>query len=117
LVTGETPYLQAGKRELEALAQAFEQDPDRSPPPWTEETNAFGILTAWDAVEESPIFNDAERLRYTNIFLRFLFSLPGMIPSYENVEKAVILSNHQTFNLLGMYGGGRYFKRYYPDVS
>ena len=111
-VTGEAPYLRAAKRELSAVALAYARDPKR-PPPWAEETNAFTIFTAWDAIEEAPEFTDEQRMLYTNVMLHFLHSLVGQVHGYATVEDCSILHNHQTFPLLGLYGGGRYFNRYY----
>ncbi|MBI3923597.1 MAG: hypothetical protein HY318_19415, partial [Armatimonadetes bacterium] len=116
LVTGEEPYLQAGKRVLEAMAKLYDQDPDRHPS-WPEETNSRFIFAAWDAVEEAPVFTDEERLRYTNMLLRFLYSLIGQTADYGNLEENdTIIWNHTTFPLMGLYWGGRYFRRYYDCV-
>lgn len=113
LVTGEAAYLQAGRRVLEAMAQVYDKEPDRHPA-WPEETNSRFIFAAWDAVEESPVFNDEERLRYTNMLLRFLYSQIGQTSDYGNLENNnTIIWNHTTFPLMGLYWGGRYYRRYY----
>ncbi|PIU64962.1 MAG: hypothetical protein COS85_10570 [Armatimonadetes bacterium CG07_land_8_20_14_0_80_59_28] len=116
LVTGEAPYLVAGKRVLEVMSKLYEEDPQRHPT-WPEETNSRFIFAAWDAVEESSVFDDAERLRYTNLMLRFLYSLVVKISDYGMLENNdTIIWNHTTFPLLGLYGGGRYFRYYYNST-
>ena len=113
LVTGEQPYLQAARRVLMVLVALYEKDPDRHPT-WPEETNARFIIAAWDAVEEAPVFSDQDRLRITNMLLRFLYSLVARTSDYGNLENNdTIIWNHTTFPLLGLYWGGRYFRRYY----
>lgn len=113
LVTGEEPYLRAAKRVLDVMGALYEKEPERHPT-WPEETNSQYILAMWDAVEESPVFTDEDRLRFTNTFLRFLYSLMSCTSDYGNLEKNdTIIWNHTTFPLMGLYFGGRYFRRYY----
>ncbi|MBM4084029.1 MAG: hypothetical protein FJ272_04490, partial [Planctomycetes bacterium] len=113
LVTGEQTYLRAAKRVLDAMAALYEKDPERHPT-WPEETNSRSIFALWDAVEEAPVFNDRERLRFTNMLHCFLYSLVGKTSDYGNLEKnETIIWNHTTFPLMGLYWGGRYFRRYY----
>ena len=81
---------------------------------WPEETNSRYIFAMWDAVEESVVFNDEERIRITRMLLQFLRALVPLTSNYENLEEhASIRWNHTTFPLLGLYYGGRYFNRYY----
>ncbi|MBT7164567.1 MAG: hypothetical protein HN904_17435, partial [Victivallales bacterium] len=49
--------------------------------------------------------------------LPFLYSLVRKTSGYGNLEKNdTIIWNHTTFPLLGLYWGGRYFRRYYDSV-
>jgi len=113
LLTGEIPYIQAGSRVLIRMCELYEKDPDRKMT-WPEETNSRYIFAMWDAVEESEIFSNQDRLRITNMLLSFLLDLVPLTSNYENIEEdASILWNHTTFPLLGLYFGGRYFQNYY----
>ena len=113
LLTGETPYLAAGRRVLDVMAGLYSREPQRHPT-WPEETNSRFILAAWDAVEEAPLFSDDDRLRFTNLFLCFLNSLVAKTSGYGGLAKNdTIIWNHTTFPLMGLYWGGRYFRRYY----
>jgi hypothetical protein len=113
LLTGEEAYLQQARRVLDAMSELYENDPERDMT-WPEETNSRFILAAWDAVEEAPLFTDAQRLRYTTTMLRFLQSLVKHTSDYGTLEKNdTIIWNHTTFPLLGLYFGGRYFRSYY----
>jgi hypothetical protein len=113
LLTGEEPYLQQARRVLDAMSDLYEKNPERDMT-WPEETNSRFILAAWDAVEEAPLFTDAQRLRYSTTMLRFLQSLVKHVSDYGTLEKNdTIIWNHTTFPLLGLYFGGRYFRTYY----
>lgn len=113
MVTGERPYLEAGKKALLAVAGQFDADFGRHPT-WPEETNSRYIFALWDAVEESEVFSDPERLRITNMLLQFLYSLVPRTSGYGILEKHdTITWNHTTFPLMGLYFGGRYFRHYY----
>jgi hypothetical protein len=113
LLTGERPYMEAGSRVLIRMCELYEQDPQRKMS-WPEETNSRYIFAMWDAVEESVVFNDEERIRITRMLHQFLRALVPLTSNYENLEEhGSILWNHTTFPLLGLYFGGRYFNRYY----
>ncbi|MBU0608380.1 MAG: PQQ-like beta-propeller repeat protein, partial [Armatimonadetes bacterium] len=83
--------------------------------PWNEETQSFAINCAWDAFEESPLLDDALRLAATNAFLQFTRDLVSKVSGWAALTTAGVLPeyNHTTFPLLGIYGGARYFQRYY----
>lgn len=117
LVSGETPYIKAARQVLEDAATAWEENATQTPE-WPEECNSQTIFALWDAVEEAPIFSDADRLRYTNMFLNFWYGLTGRIAEDDGrLEKGTeILYNHTTFPLLGCYFGARYFRNYYGAV-
>ncbi len=112
-ITGERAYAEAARRVLLLMADVYQGQPDR-PPTWPEETNSRFIFALWDAVEESPVFSDADRLRITNMLLRFLYSQVPKTSGYGTLESNdTIIWNHTTFPLMGLYFGGRYFRRYY----
>ena len=114
--TGERPYLDAARKILLSMCDTYEANPSRDMT-WPEETNSRFIFALWDAVEEAPAFTDADRLRITNMLLRFLHSLVQHTSDYGNLEKnETIIWNHTTFPLMGLYWGGRYFRRYYDSA-
>ncbi len=113
LLTGQSPHLQAGKNVLLQMCEIYGADPRRKMT-WPEETNARYIFAMWDAVEEAPVFNDGERLRITGMLLKFLHTLVSCTSDYDRLEdNNTIVWNHTTFPLMGLYWGGRYFRRYY----
>lgn len=83
--------------------------------PWNEEITSFDINLAWDAFEESPLLSDAQRLAASNAFLKFTRDLVGNCSDWGSLDAdSTVAWNHTTFPLLGIYGGARYFHRYYP---
>jgi outer membrane protein assembly factor BamB len=82
--------------------------------PWNEETTSFDIQCAWDAFEECPLLSDQQRLAATNCFLKFTRDLVSRCSDWASLGQDDTISwNHTTFPLLGIYGGARYFQRYY----
>lgn len=113
LITGHPAYLRAARNVLLRMCEIYEADPHRKET-WPEETNSRSIFAMWDAVEEGPAFTDEERLRITHMFLKFLHALVARTSDYGMLEdNDTIVWNHTTFPLLGLYWGGRYFRRYY----
>jgi hypothetical protein len=113
LVTGEEAYLQAARNVLVRMCEIYERDPGRTMT-WPEETNSRHIFAMWDAVEESPVFSDDDRARFSGMLLRFLRALVGKTSDYGTLDaNDTIVWNHTTFPLMGLYWGGRYFRRYY----
>ena len=77
-----------------------------------------GLAISWDLLEESGVFDDAERLANTN----FLIRLGLECTLYQHwqgtriktwVENRDIVHNHNTFPALGVYFVGSYMKRHY----
>lgn len=82
--------------------------------PWNEETTSFDIQCAWDAFEECPLLSDEQRLAATNCLLKFTRDLVSRCSDWSRLgQDDSITWNHTTFPLLGIYGGARYFQRYY----
>jgi len=71
----------------------------------------------WDLHEESGLFSDEERLRYTNLVMRLMLE----IEYYQGYERKLedwranndLVHNHNTFPALGAYFIGEYFRRHY----
>jgi len=78
-------------------------------------TYQVGVL--WDLHEESGLFNDEERLRFTNLVLKLMLEC-DLYQGYERRldywrENNDIVHNHNTFPALGAYFVGKYFQRHY----
>lgn len=75
------------------------------------------VAVLWDLHEESGLFSDEERLRYTNLVMKLMLE----IEAYQGYERKLedwranetIVHNHNTFPALGAYFIGEYFRRHY----
>lgn len=88
-------------------------DPKTYGGPWGMDSDfhIFGVLPAWDEVEESPAVTDEERMEVTKILFRWVTEVG---PSKTApVGSTMVRFNHQTFPALGCLVAGQYFDRYY----
>lgn len=81
----------------------------------------FQVAVLWDLHEESGLFNDEERLRYTNLVLKLMLEC-DLYQGYERYledwrENQTIVHNHNTFPALAAYFVGKYFQRHYGDIA
>ncbi|MCE5240317.1 hypothetical protein LLH23_17775 [bacterium] len=123
LKTGCEAYARKAVEALQTVAGLYADDGQRRSPktdrhtvlPWNEETQSFAINCAWDAFEENPLIGEDLRLAATNAFLQFTRDLVRNVSGWGTlgVEGVAPEYNHTTFPLLGVYGGARYFQRYY----
>jgi len=123
LKTGCEAYAQKAVEALQIMARLYDDGGQRRDArtdrhtvlPWNEETQSFAITCAWDAFEESPLIGDDLRLAATNAYLQFTRDLVRNVSGWGSlgVEGVAPEYNHTTFPLLGVYGGARYFQRYY----
>jgi hypothetical protein len=123
LKTGGEAHARKAVEALQIVAKLYAEDGQRRDPqtdphtvlPWNEETQSFAITVAWDAFEENPLIDDALRLGASNAFLHFTRDLVHNVSGYNTITKESPWPeyNHTTFPLLGVYGGARYFQRYY----
>jgi len=69
----------------------------------------------WDALEESPVFSDEDRLRITNYILRVLRSGEGHANRgfQHHLKVRAPKQNHQTLLGMALFFGGMYFEKYY----
>ena len=70
----------------------------------------YRVLTAWDLIEESPLFSYDDRLEITTLFLevaRYVADLPYF------KGKLALGNNHQTYAALSTFMAQRYFGKYY----
>ncbi|MBT3379074.1 MAG: PQQ-binding-like beta-propeller repeat protein [Lentisphaerae bacterium] len=88
-------------------------DPKTYGGPWGMDSDfhIFGVIPGWDAVEESAMVTDEERLEVTRILFRWVSEI-GPSKAAKASSKRVRF-NHQTFPALGCLHAGQYFSRYY----
>lgn len=80
---------------------------------------AYGMVVAWDLVEEAPGWSDAERLKFTNHVLRMVWEsmlyqrwdTPAAVAHWRKFNS--ITHNHHTWPGLAALFGGWYFSRHY----
>ncbi|MBM3858734.1 MAG: hypothetical protein FJ395_03685 [Verrucomicrobia bacterium] len=80
---------------------------------------AYGMVIAWDLVEEAPGWTDEERLKFTNHVLRMVWESnlyqgwdrPASLASWRKFDS--ITHNHHTWPGLADLFGGWYFSRHY----
>ncbi|MBT3291514.1 MAG: hypothetical protein HN380_29490, partial [Victivallales bacterium] len=77
-----------------------------------------GLAISWDLMEESGVFDDAERLANTNLLIRLGLECTlyqhwqgARVESWRKNKN--IVHNHNTFPALGVYFVGTYMKRHY----
>ncbi len=80
--------------------------------------NAMMTILFWDMIEESPVFNDSERLKVTNAFARRL-DHEGTTPFDKTTWQLDAVpqnvgTRHGQWSGMSLYALGRYFNKYYP---
>lgn len=119
LRTGQREYARHAIATLARIAALYAAKPEHDCD-WPEEINSGAILATWDAFEECPLLTPEQRTRYTHCFLRFLRALQKHVSAYSSLgTDDLVVYNHTTYPLLGLYFGSRYFKSYYrlPEVD
>ena len=81
--------------------------------------DAMMLILFWDMIEESPVFTDPERLKFTNAFARRL-DHEGTTPFDKTTYKrdavpSSVGSRHDQWSAMSLYTLGRYFNKYYPS--
>ena len=80
---------------------------------------AYGMVIAWDLVEETPGWSDEERLKFTNHVLRMVWESnlyqhwdnPASVAGWRKFDSTT--HNHHTWPGLADLFGGWYFSRHY----
>lgn len=80
---------------------------------------AYGMVIAWDLVEEAPGWSDEERLKFTNHVLRMVWESnlyqnwdrPASVAKWRKFDS--VTHNHHTWPGLADLFGGWYFSRHY----
>lgn len=80
---------------------------------------AYGMVVAWDLVEEAPGWTDEERLKFTNHVLKMVWESnlyqhwdrPGSVANWRKFDSTT--HNHHTWPGLADLFGGWFFSRHY----
>jgi hypothetical protein len=112
--SGHDGYAEQFKRLARLMIEIYRSNPTTYGGPWGMDAdfNSMQVIAAWDLVEESPVFTEAERLEITRIIGEYA----AYWESYGNVrgvKTPAIRHNHNTFPCLGMLFAGEYFGKYY----
>ncbi|MFO8081099.1 MAG: PQQ-binding-like beta-propeller repeat protein [Armatimonadota bacterium] len=116
-LTGREEYARMYVWMIKRTYENYLSDPDTYGGPWGMDSDfhIYHNIPAWDAVEESPVVTDEERLEITKILFRWVSELgPGKSASPTSKR---VRFNHQTFPALGCLYAGQYFSRYYDAVE
>ena len=74
----------------------------------------YRLLTAWDLIEESPIFSNDDRREITRLCLETSRYVNGMSYLQDYFSGRLrMLNNHQTFPAISIFMAHRYFSKYY----
>ena len=68
-------------------------------------------IVAWDLVEESFVFCDADRLRITRMLCQYIRWCAGNV--HAVMDRDTVRHNHQTFAARGLLSAGNYYTKYY----
>jgi outer membrane protein assembly factor BamB len=113
-LTGRDDYAQAFVWLVRRWAEHHDTQPDTYGGPWGMDADftLYRLIPAWDAVEESPVLTDQDRLDVVRILARF--TNEDCVPKASGVVgNERVRFNHQTFPALGLYFAGDYFSRCY----
>ncbi|MBI5395896.1 MAG: PQQ-like beta-propeller repeat protein, partial [Verrucomicrobia bacterium] len=75
--------------------------------------NSMQVIAAWDLVEESQVFTEAERLEVTGIIAEYACYLG----TFGGFQRQHVRHNHNTFPALGLFFAADYFGKYYRVVE
>ena len=115
--TGNEKYARRAIAVLEALHTMYAAkyaDTNDVPISWPEEMQSNFIFAGWDAFEKHPDLTDAQRLRFTGVFMKAMRGLVGHVGDWDMLGKRRLVAwNHTTYPLRGLYFAARYFHDFY----
>lgn len=112
--TGQDGYAEMFKRLARLMIEIYRSKPTTYGGPWGMDAdfNSMQIMAAWDLVEESPVFTDAERLEVTRIIAEYAAYVGGFGNSLDALRPG-IRHNHNTHPCIGLLFAADYFGKYY----
>ncbi len=112
-VTRQEAYAQMFVWMIKRTYENYLSDPKTYGGPWGMDSDfhIYGVIPAWDAVEECPAISDEDRLEVTKILFRWVSEVGPRKTASAGSKR--VRFNHQTFPALGCLYAGQYFDRYY----
>ena len=111
LATGDLDAARLARKEILRVADSYLEAPY-----FQTAWDTYEVGWAWDAIEEAPVFSDADRRKITNVLLAYLHMRPQETSDWSRLVPDLAVQptwNHQAKGLSGAYTMGRYFDRYY----
>ncbi|MBM4086078.1 MAG: hypothetical protein FJ272_14935, partial [Planctomycetes bacterium] len=109
-LTGNPCWAKVVKGQLEILAENLDRF-NALPNNYVE--GMFGLVPAWDWMEETPFFTDAERLKFTNAVLEVACRNEAAWTKYLRNPRAEALSSHGGDRVQSWRHAGYYFSQHY----
>ncbi|MEW6356640.1 MAG: VCBS repeat-containing protein [Planctomycetota bacterium] len=109
-LTGNSCWAKVFKGQMEILAENLDRF-NSMPNNYIE--GMFGLVPAWDWMEETPFFSDEERLKFTNVVLEVACRNEEAWKHYLNNPRAEALSSHGGDRVQSWRYAGLYFSKYY----
>ncbi|MBI5683684.1 MAG: PQQ-like beta-propeller repeat protein [Verrucomicrobia bacterium] len=112
--SGHEGYAELFKRLARLMIEIYRSKPTTYGGPWGMDAdfNSMQVIAAWDLVEESPAFTEAERLEVTRIIAEYACYLEKF-GSFQGASRQHVRHNHNTFPALGTLFAAEYFGKYY----
>lgn len=112
--SGHEGYAELFKRLARLMIEIYRSKPTTYGGPWGMDAdfNSMQVITAWDLVEESPAFTEAERLEVSRIIAEYACYLEKF-GGFQGASRQHIRHNHNTFPALGLLFAADYFGKYY----
>lgn len=112
--SGHDGYAELFKQLARLMIEIYRSKPATYGGPWGMDAdfNSMQVIAAWDLVEESPVFTEAERLEVTRIIAEYAIDL-GNYGNVRGAARPAIRHNHNTFPCLGVLFAADYFGKYY----
>lgn len=111
-----TAYARAFVWLIQRAKQHHDSDPDTYGGPWGMDSDftIYGVLPAWDEIEECTELTDRERLEVSRILFEWVADV-GVRKGSAHGRR--VRFNHQTFPALGITYAGHYFSRRYKSAE
>jgi len=112
--SGNEGYAELFKRLARLMIEIYRSEPTTYGGPWGMDAdfNSMQVIAAWNLVEESPAFTEAERLEVTRIIAEYACYLEKF-GGFQGASRQHVRHNHNTFPALGLLFAADYFGKYY----
>ena len=112
--SGHEGYAELFKQLARLMIEIYRSKPATYGGPWGMDAdfNSMQVIAAWDLVEESPAFTEAERLELTRIIAEYA-AYYGEFGNVLGASRPHVRNNHNTFPCLGVLFAAEYFGKYY----